>query len=86
MKFKATIFIFLFPLFMMSQEKASVDYNNLPLSQVFIDIEKKFDVKLSFKSELINNLFITFQQSDATLQEVFIAIEDQANIEFSKVK
>lgn len=85
MKFKATIFIFLFPLFMMSQEKASVDYNNLPLSQVFIDIEKKFDVKLSFKSELINNLFITFQQSDATLQEVFIAIEDQANIEFSKV-
>ena len=85
MKFKAAIFILLFPIFMMSQEKASVDYNNQPLSEVIIDIENKFNVKLSFSSELINNIFITFQLNEVTLQEIFIAIESQADIEFNKV-
>ena len=76
--------ILLFPLFMMSQEKTSIDYDNLPLSEVITDIEIKFNIKLSFDSELINNVFITLHQNDTTLQDVFNAIEDQTNIEFSK--
>jgi len=85
MKFKAAIFILLFPILLMSQEKASVDYNDQPLSEVIVDIENKFNVKLSFSSKLINNIFITFQHVEATLQEIFIAIESQADIEFNKV-
>ncbi len=85
MKFKTTIFIFLFPFIMMSQDKAFLDYNNLPLSEVIIDIEKKFDIKLSYNSELINSLFITFQSNGASLQDIFSVIEAQTNIEFSKV-
>ena len=85
MKFKATIFIFLFPFLMMSQERVSVDYTELPLSDVIIDIEKKFNIKLSFNPELITAHFISFKSAEASLQEVFIAIESQTNIEFSKV-
>ncbi|HEX9827805.1 MAG TPA: TonB-dependent receptor [Flavobacteriaceae bacterium] len=84
MKFKLTIFIFLVPFYMVSQEKASVQYTNTPLSQVFIDIEKKFNIKLSFNSEIVNDQFITFQLEDATLDEFLTAIETQVNIEFRK--
>jgi hypothetical protein len=84
MKFKLTILIFLVPFYMMSQEKASVQYSSTPLNQVFIDIEKKFSIKLSFNSEIVNEQFITFQFEDATLDEILIAIETQVNIEFRK--
>lgn len=84
MKFKATVIVFLFPFFMMSQGKTSLEYINSPLSEVIVDIEKKFNIKLSYNSELIGTLFITFQSNEATLQDIFIAIEAQTNIEFSK--
>lgn len=84
MKFRLTIFIFFVPFYMMSQEKASVQYSSTPLNQVFIDIEKKFNIKLSFNSEIVNEQFITFQLEDATLDEILIAIETQVNIEFRK--
>ncbi len=84
MKFKATFFIFLLPFIMMSQEKASLNYNNSPLSEVIIDIEKKFDIKLSYSSELISSHFITFQSNEVLLQDIFSIIEAQTNIEFSK--
>jgi hypothetical protein len=84
MKFKLTILIFLVPFYMMSQEKTSVQYSSTPLNQVFIDIEKKFNIKLSFNTEIVNEQFITFQLEDATLDEILIAIETQVNIEFRK--
>ncbi len=85
MKFKATIFIFLFSFLMMSQEKASINYVAMPLNEVISDIESKFDIKLSFNTELIRNKIITFQNNEASLQEVFAAIEAQTDIEFSRV-
>lgn len=84
MKFKLTILIFLVSFYMMSQEKASVQYSSTPLNQVFMDIEKKFNIKLSFNSEIVNEQFITFQLEDATLEEILTAIETQVNIEFRK--
>ncbi|MCH7524646.1 MAG: hypothetical protein IIC74_06470 [Bacteroidetes bacterium] len=83
MKFKATVIVLFFPFFMMSQEKTSLEYINSPLSEVIVDIEKKFNIKLSYNSELIDTLFITFQSNEASLQDIFIAIEAQTNIEFS---
>ena len=84
MKFKTTVIVLFFPFFMMSQEKTSLEYINSPLSEVIVDIEKKFNIKLSYNSELIDTLFITFQSNEASLQDIFIAIEAQTNIEFSK--
>ncbi|MGM5469140.1 TonB-dependent receptor domain-containing protein [Flavobacteriaceae bacterium LMO-SS05] len=84
MRFKLTIFIFLVSFYMMSQEKASVQYTSTPLSQVIIDIERKFNIKLSFNSEIVNEQFITAQLENATLDEILIAIESQVNITFKK--
>jgi len=68
----------------MSQEKTSVQYTNTPLSQVFIDIEKKFNIRLSFNSDVVVDQFISFELEDATLEEILLAIENQVNINFRK--
>jgi len=69
---------------MMPQSKASVHYTNTPLNQVFADIEAKFDIKLSFNSEVVEEQFATIQLDDATLDEILFAIETQVNITFRK--
>jgi hypothetical protein len=84
MKFKLTILIFFVSFYIMSQDKTSVNFTNTPLSQVFVDIEKKFNIKLSFNSDIVTDQFVTFQLEDATLDEILIAIETQVNIEFKK--
>jgi len=84
MRFRLTIIIFFVSFYMMSQEQTSVQYTNTPLSQVFIDIEKKFNIKLSFNSDVVFDQFINFQLDDATLEEILLAIENQVNISFRK--
>ncbi|MCK5400081.1 MAG: TonB-dependent receptor [Flavobacteriaceae bacterium] len=69
----------------MSQEKVSVLYTDLPLRDIIVDIEKRFDIKLSYNSELIDSFLISFQSDEASLQDIFSAIEEQTNIEFDKV-
>lgn len=85
MKIKITIFIFFCSLLVMSQEKVSVLYTDLPLRDIIVDIEKRFDIKLSYNSELIDSFLISFQSDEASLQDIFSAIEEQTNIEFDKV-
>ena len=84
MRFNLTILFFLMPILLMSQEKMSVKYIDTPLGQVFNDIEKKFNIKLSFNSDIVKEQFITFELEDATLDEIFFAIETQVNITFRK--
>ena len=84
MRFRLTILVFLAPIVMMSQEKTSVKYSGTPLSQVFSDIEKNFNIKLSFNSDIVNDQFITFELENATIDEIFFAIETQVNITFRK--
>lgn len=69
----------------MPQKKASLLFKNTPLNDVIVKLETKFDIKLSFNSELITNQTITFNSVDATLEEAIIAIEEQTNVEFEKV-
>lgn len=70
---------------MVSQKKTSLLFNNTPLNAVIVEVETKFDIKLSFNSELITNQTITFNSEEATLEDAIIAIEEQTNIEFEKV-
>lgn len=70
---------------MMSQEKASIDYSNSELKSVIIDLEKKFNVKFSFNTDLINDQPITIQLQEAFLDEILSSIEAQVNIRFRKV-
>ena len=84
MRYLLTVLIFILPIFMISQEKVSVQYTGTPLDQVFNDIEEKFNIKLSFNSDVVNDQFITFNLQDATLDEILLAIETQVNITFKK--
>ena len=70
---------------MISQETISVNYSNLELDQVITQIEKSFNIRLSFNPELIKNHFISFKSSNVSWQDLFIEIESQTNIQFSKV-
>lgn len=84
MKFKFAVIIFLASFYLTAQEKVSVQYTNTPLSQVFNDIEKNFDIKLSFNSEVVDEQYITFKLEEVTLNEILLAIENQVNITFIK--
>lgn len=70
---------------MMSQKKASLSFNNTPLIDVIYELEKTFDIKLSFNSELISNQMITFHGNAIFLEVFFKAIEGQTDLEFVKI-
>ena len=84
MRYRLTIIIFFVSFYIASQEHAAVQYTNTPLSQVFNDIETKFNIKLSFNSDIVVDQFLTFELKDATLEEILLAIENQVNITFRK--
>jgi len=84
MKFNLAVFIFLVSFYMMAQEMVSVQYTSTPLSQVFNDIERKFNIKLSFNSDVVEEQYITFKLENATLDEILFTIENQVNITFRK--
>ena len=84
MRYKLLVAVFLFSFSLISQTKVSISYSNLPLSDVIIDIEKRFNIKLSYNASITNNKFITLNFQDAFLDEILMAIEDQANVKFKK--
>ncbi len=85
MKFILTVFIIICSLQVMPQKRISFVYNNTPLNDVIIELEKEFNIKLSFNSKLVENQFITFQSEDVLLESVLHAIEGQTNIKFFRV-
>ena len=82
MKFKLTLLIFFSCLYLSSQERASVNYSNTPLSEVITDIEDKFDIRLSYNPQLISDQFVSLQNNDISLPELFVEIEGQTTIRF----
>ena len=68
----------------MAQDRVTLHYTSTSLSQVFNDIEKTFNIKLSFNSEVVKEQYITFHLEEATLDEILLAIENQVNITFKK--
>lgn len=85
MKYKVSIFFFLFSFVLFSQNTTSINYSELELSEAFIDLEKKFNIKFSFNSNLINNKFITIKLDDASLEDILFAFQEEVNIKFNKV-
>ena len=85
MKFKLSIFLFFISLVLTSQNTVSIDYSELELSKAFIDIEKKFNIKLSFNSNLTDNKRITIKLDNVSLEEILLAFEEKANILFEKI-
>ncbi|TVZ55992.1 outer membrane receptor protein involved in Fe transport [Lutibacter sp. Hel_I_33_5] len=70
---------------MMSQKKTSLSFNKVPLQEVLVTLENKFEIKFSYNSELIKNQLITFDLQKVTLETIFESIEYQSEVEFEKV-
>ncbi|MBT8259992.1 MAG: TonB-dependent receptor, partial [Bacteroidia bacterium] len=85
MKFKLSIFFIFISLVLTSQNTVSIDYSELELSNAFIDIEKKFNIKLSFNSNLTDYKFITLKLDNGSLEEILLAFEEELNINFKKI-
>ncbi|WP_242203316.1 TonB-dependent receptor plug domain-containing protein [Aestuariivivens insulae] len=84
MKYRLSALFFFVTVSIIAQQTTTVNYLNTPLSEAFADLEKTFNVKFSFNSEIVNNRAITFNLSEATLDEILINIEEQLFLKFKK--
>jgi len=88
MKYKIIQFFLIFWfIFSFSQEKVtkSLYYPNKEIVVVLKDLEKKFTVKFSYPSDLLENLKISLTKKDRTLEDVLFEITALTNIQFNKL-
>ena len=76
------IFFFLFVIQVNSQENT---LKNTPLKKVFFELEKTYNVKFSYSDNLVNNIFISIQLKNKTLDELLIDIKSQTKLVFQFV-
>ena len=85
MKFRLVALIVLLVSFSVSsQELHNISYNKSPLREVLKDIEKKYNVRFSFRAEITENKFVTYNESDTDLNDLLGHIRNQLNIVFKK--
>jgi hypothetical protein len=88
MKYKLTISLLIFWLFFsFSQEKEgkSLYYNDKEIVVVLKDLEKQFEVKFSYPSELVKNIKINLEKQKRTLDDVLFEITYLTNIQFNRI-
>ncbi len=85
MRFKLACIFFSLSLSVISQSKASLPFNNTPLSEAIVALEEAFNIKMSFGSGLLADQSITFTEREVTLEYALSIIERQTHIEFEKV-
>lgn len=71
---------FLFSLISSGQEQA-FRFNNTPLSQIIADLEDRFDIRFSYKSNLIEGQYFSFNKT-TELKTFLNAISEEKNLEF----
>ncbi|WP_242092402.1 TonB-dependent receptor domain-containing protein [Aestuariivivens sediminicola] len=84
MKYNLAVILFFLTVCISAQQTKSVDYMDTPLSEAFADLERSFNIKLSFNSELVNNRFITLQLENAVLEDILYHIETKLFLKFKK--
>ena len=67
------------------QETMSRSYEELPLTEVLKDVEKHFNVKFSFNSEIIEGKQITTSFKEASLEDLLFKIEIEFFVQFKKI-
>jgi len=85
MKIRFLIITLFFSLITFSQERVLVNYSDAPLSTVLSDIEAKFQIKFSFKSQLIKNLKVNLKKENTTLEEILTALTEQTKLVYKKI-
>ncbi len=60
-------------------------YKNTPLKTVLSDVEKRFEVSISYNSKIVQDKVITLQKLPETLSETLDIISQQTNLVFRKI-
>ncbi|WP_046755303.1 carboxypeptidase-like regulatory domain-containing protein [Kordia jejudonensis] len=68
-----------------SQNNVDFSFTNEPLQNVLTTIEKAYDIKFSYRAELVKDKRITLTLKDANLTTVFQQLQSQVKIVFEKV-
>jgi hypothetical protein len=68
-----------------SQETMSRSYEESSLTEILKDVEKRFNVKFSFNSEIIEGKQITATFNEISLEDVLFKIEIEFHIQFNKI-
>ncbi len=66
------------------ENEVTIDYTNTPLEQVLQEIEKTFDLRISFQSEVVSDKTITLTGT-FSLQEIISRLEQQTNLSLSRL-
>jgi len=79
--------LLILPFLAFSQEEAKffIDFNNLNLDDAFEKIEDVYDVKFSYKDAIINDLKITLNNEERTLNELLFEIKNLTQLDFEIV-
>jgi len=85
MKFRLVAFLLLLYFTSFSQELITITYDEKPLTEVLKDIEKKYNVKFSFNTELIESQKFSLSLTKVSLDNLLQSITEQIPLEFNKV-
>ncbi|MBD0831234.1 TonB-dependent receptor plug domain-containing protein [Aestuariibaculum sediminum] len=84
MTYKLVLFFFFISFLMSSQVKVSVNYSDVPLSEVLLDLESKFNVKFAYNANSIGQQSISLIAQESLLEDILIDIESISDISFTK--
>ena len=84
MRKKICVLFLISSFYCFSQEKQSLSFDNIQLQIVLMEVEKVFEVKFSFETEIVENKYFSFSQT-ASLEDVLKAIEEQVGIVSQRV-
>lgn len=70
---------------LLSQNNVDFSFTNKPLQEVLTTIEKAYDIKFSYRTELVKNKVVTLTLKNATLNTVFQRLQALEGIVFEKV-
>lgn len=81
MKSRLLLFCFMLCFLKVSaQKKIKINYQSKSLVAVLSDLEQNFYIKFSYSTEIVDKQHISLKSDQASLQDVFSAIENQTNI------
>lgn len=70
---------------LLAQNNVNLSFNKEPLQEVLTTVEKAYDVKFSYRAELVKDKTITLTLKNAPLNTVFQRLQEQTFIVFEKV-
>lgn len=76
------VIFFLVPAIVFSQKRTGLNFEATPAIEAFALLEKKYNVKISFADNILNNKQITYAKKNSTLAEVLDDISEKLNLDF----